>query len=252
MNNYVKWQCQNFKLTEGLRIFSLVSLFCYYVCMGMSNIDRYIVLDTETTGLSTKDNHRIVEIGCVELLQLKPTFKTFHTYINPERDMSPGAQSVHGLSTKFLSDFKNFAQISEEFLDFVGDSTFIIHNAKFDMGFLNHELKLLGKKPLENNVIDTLQMAKKLYPGTRVNLDALCKNFNVCLDERGQKGHGALLDAKLLTEVYLQMVSKREENDVFSVKAKDSKIVSVNFDNMVKVELTEEELFSHENFVKEL
>jgi DNA polymerase III subunit epsilon len=170
---------------------------------------RQIVLDTETTGLSWEKNNRVVEIGCVEILQRKETDQRFQRYLNPERDMEPGAQEVTGLSREFLSDKPLFSDIVDEFLDFIRGAELIIHNASFDIGFLNHELSKLGPQygRIEDiaTVVDTLTMARERYPGQRNSLDALCKRLDVNNSHRSL--HGALLDAELLCEVYLAMTS---------------------------------------------
>jgi DNA polymerase-3 subunit epsilon len=170
---------------------------------------REIVLDTETTGLSPQDGHRLVEIGCLELFNHVATGKTFHTYIDPERDMPDGAYQVHGLSTAFLRGKPKFAEIADEFLAFIGDDPLVIHNASFDMGFINWELKAAGRAPLPlSRAIDTLDIARKKFPGAQNNLDALCRRFNV--DNSGRTKHGALLDSELLAEVYLELMGGRQ------------------------------------------
>lgn len=169
---------------------------------------REIVLDTETTGLSPQEGDRIVEIGCVELINHIPTGKTYHAYINPERDMPEGAFRVHGLSEQFLSDKPVFGTVHEEFLQFVQSSTLIIHNASFDMGFLNAELTKISASKLKNPVIDTVQMARKKHPGARVGLDALCKHYGI--DNSRRTLHGALLDSEILAEVYLELLGGRQ------------------------------------------
>ena len=170
---------------------------------------REIVLDTETTGLDPLTGHRMVEIGCVELDRHLPTGNNFHRYLNPERDMPDEAFRVHGLSEVFLSDKPLFSEIVADFLEFIGDSPLIIHNAEFDMRFINAELARLGFKPLPmSRSVDTVAMAKKKFPGSQVNLDALCRRFDVDLSKRTQ--HGALLDAELLAEVYLQLIGGRQ------------------------------------------
>ncbi len=168
---------------------------------------RQIVLDTETTGLKPEDGHRVIEIGCVELINRRMTGKTLHLYINPNREIDAGAAHVHGITTAFLKDKPFFADIAEQFIQFIGSDELIIHNAPFDLGFLNHELKLLkhSVSQLENlcKIIDTLKIARKLYPGQRNSLDALCKRFQV--DHSHREWHGALLDSELLAKVYLAM-----------------------------------------------
>jgi DNA polymerase-3 subunit epsilon len=170
---------------------------------------RQIVLDTETTGLSWERGNRIVEIGCIELLERRPTGQRFQRYLNPGRDMEPGAQEVTGLTLEFLSDKPTFAQIAVEFLDFIRGAELIIHNADFDVGFLNYELNLLGEHGGRvhdhASVLDTLALARERFPGQRNSLDALCRRLGV--DNAHRKLHGALLDAELLTEVYLALTA---------------------------------------------
>jgi len=161
-----------------------------------------VILDTETTGLSTKEKHKIVEIGCVELKNLIPTNKIFHEYINPEREVSEEAYKIHGYSDKFLSNKKTFAEITEVFLNFIKDKKIIIHNAAFDLSFLNYELRLINQKEIDKkNVIDTLEIARLKYPGSQNSLDALCKRFNI--DNSKREKHNALVDCYLLKEIYL-------------------------------------------------
>ncbi|MBT3305142.1 MAG: DNA polymerase III subunit epsilon [Alphaproteobacteria bacterium] len=171
---------------------------------------REVVLDTETTGLSPKSGDRIVEIGCVELINHLPTGQNFHEYINPERDMPEQAEAVHGLSEEFLSDKPLFADVSAAFDEFIGDSPLIIHNAEFDMGFLNAERKRLGFDPIPMvRAVDTVQMARRKFPGSQVNLDALCRRFSIDISDRAL--HGALKDARLLAEVYLELIGGRQQ-----------------------------------------
>ena len=168
---------------------------------------RQIVLDTETTGLETSDGHRIIEIGCVEILDRRVTRNVFHTYINPEREVDAGALEVHGIDNRFLKDKRRFAEIVGEFLDFVRGAELVIHNAAFDVGFVNHELTRMKHAITDIrgicSVLDTLEMARRQHPGQKNNLDALCKRYSV--DNSGREYHGALLDAQLLAEVYLAM-----------------------------------------------
>lgn len=170
--------------------------------------DREIVLDTETTGFSPEQGDRMVEIGCVELVNHVPTGQIFHRYVNPERDMPEDAFRVHGLSAEFLAGHTLFADEVETFLDFIADSTLIIHNAPFDMGFLNAELERAGRGSLGNPVIDTVALARKVHPGARVSLDALCKHYGI--DNSHRALHGALLDAEILAEVYLELIGGRQ------------------------------------------
>ncbi len=170
---------------------------------------REIVLDTETTGLDPNSGHRIVEIGCIELHHHLPTGEVWHRYVNPERDMPEGAFQVHGLSEEFLSKHPVFAEIAGDFLDFVADSKLVIHNASFDLGFINAELKRLGFPPVPGSrAVDTLQIARSRYPGAQASLDALCRRFGI--DNSARTKHGALLDAELLAEVYLELSGGRQ------------------------------------------
>lgn len=164
---------------------------------------REIILDTETTGLSPSHGHRIIEIGCVELQDGLPTGKTFQQYINPQRDIPLDAFHVHGLSQEFLAGFPTFQEISQDFLAFIQDSPLVIHNAKFDLSFINSELSLISCLPLNNPIIDTVHLAKQKFPGSPSSLDALCRRFQISLSQRSL--HGALLDAHLLTQVYLEL-----------------------------------------------
>lgn len=170
---------------------------------------REVVFDTETTGLEPADGHRIVEIGCVELLDHFPTGRTLQFYLNPERDIPPESQRVHGLTAEFLADKALFAQVVDELLAFLGDSTLVIHNASFDIKFINAELSRLGRAPIPlARAIDTIEIAKRKIPGARYSLDELCKRFGVDLSARTK--HGALLDAQLTAEIYLELIGGRQ------------------------------------------
>ena len=171
---------------------------------------REIVLDTETTGLDPLAGHRVVEVGCVELENMVATGRTFHVYFNPEMAMPAGAQDIHGLSDEFLADKPRFAEKVEEFLEFVGDAQLVIHNAQFDIGFLNAELERVGKAKLVNAYVDTVSVARKKFPGQRVSLDALCERFSI--DNSNRVKHGALLDSELLAEVYLELSGGRQRD----------------------------------------
>ena len=172
---------------------------------------REIVLDTETTGLDPNDGHRIVEIGGIELWNRLPTGKVYHQYINPERNMPPEALAVHGLSDEFLQDQPVFSQIAQDFMTFIGKSQLVIHNASFDIKFLNWELQLCNKGRIpKHQATDTLSMARKKFPGSPVSLDALCRRFNI--DNSFRKLHGALLDSEILAEVYLELTGGRQPN----------------------------------------
>ncbi len=182
---------------------------------------REIILDTETTGLDPASGHRIVEIGAVEMINKSRTGKTFHTYLNPERDMPPEAEKVHGLSQAFLSDKPLFKSVAEEFLEFLSDSTLVIHNAAFDMKFINHELERHARAiiPMER-ALDTVLLARRKFPGSPANLDALCRRFNI--DLSGRNYHGALLDAELLAEVYIELCGGRQVMLSFGETAADT------------------------------
>jgi DNA polymerase-3 subunit epsilon len=170
---------------------------------------REIALDTETTGLNPKSGHRVVEIGCVEMVNYVATGEVFHVYVNPERDMPQEAFSVHGLSEEFLKKHPVFSDVVEDFLTFIGDSPLVIHNAQFDMGFLNAELERAGRPQLDmERAIDTVKMARQKFPGAQANLDALCKRFGI--DNSNRELHGALLDARLLADVYLELKGGRQ------------------------------------------
>lgn len=178
---------------------------------------REIVLDTETTGLSPQGGDRLVEIGGVELINHIPTGKHYHVYINPQRSMPEEAFRVHGLSEEFLSDKPLFKDVVAEFLEFIGDSTLVIHNAPFDMGFLNHQLDGLGKPKLSNPVIDTVMVARAKHPGARVSLDALCKVYGI--DNSRRTLHGALLDSEILAEVYLELIGGKQVSLALAAEA---------------------------------
>ena len=169
---------------------------------------KEIVLDTETTGISVKEGHRIVEIGCIELDNLMPTGDKFHCFLNPERKVSEKALSVHGYSDEFLSDKKKFKEIVEGFLNFIKNKRLIIHNAEFDIAHINNELNLIGKKKLDNEIIDTLNLARNKFPGSSASLDALCKRYGV--DNSRRKNHTALMDCDLLTKVYINLIDQKE------------------------------------------
>ena len=205
---------------------------------------KEIVLDTETTGISIKEGHRIVEIGCIELNDLIPTKKKFHCYLNPERKVSEKALEVHGYTDEFLSKQKKFSEVSEEFLDFIKDKRLIIHNAEFDLGHVNNELSLLGKKKITNEIIDTLVLARDKFPGSPASLDALCKRYRV--DNSKRTNHTALIDCDLLAKVYINLIDQKEptlnfQNQDFQIKAKNNieteyfkKVISPSADELKK------------------
>ena len=212
---------------------------------------KEIVLDTETTGLSIKEGHRIVEIGCIELDNLIPTKKNFHCYLNPERKVSENALKVHGYTDEFLSDKKKFKDIADEFLNFIKDKKLIIHNAEFDLSHLNNELKILGKEPLNNEVEDTLALARNKFPGSSINLDALCKRYRI--DNSKRTHHTALIDCELLSKVYINLTDQKEPSLNFN---------SENYDNEKKIDVknvlyfkkiikpNQEEKLKHEKYLK--
>ncbi|MBM08911.1 MAG: DNA polymerase III subunit epsilon [Magnetovibrio sp.] len=216
---------------------------------------REIVLDTETTGLDPKFGHRIVEIGCVELINHVATQKTYWQYINPERDMPEEAFAVHGLTKKFLSNKPCFGEIVEAFLAFVDDSPLIIHNAEFDVNFLNAELERANHAPLDlGRAIDTLQIARKKFPGATVNLDALCRRFHIENADRAQ--HGALKDAHLLAEVYLELIGGRQPDLAFTKEqikiAKNDVKRMQNAYRPRQYSASKEELAEHRQFLEKI
>ena len=210
-----------------------------------------VVLDTETTGISIKEGHRIVEIGCIELDDLVPTKKIFHYYLNPERKVSDKAFEVHGYSDEFLSDKKKFIEIADEFLEFISDKKIIIHNAEFDIGHLNNELDIIGKNKInKSNVIDTLDLARNKFPGSGISLDALCKRFRI--DNSRRKKHTALIDCELLSKVYINLIDQKEpklnlSNDI----SKNKNFVEKNITYNKKIIFpTAEEINDHNDFLK--
>lgn len=218
---------------------------------------RQIVLDTETTGLSPDEGHRLVEVGCLEVFNHVATGNVFHRYINPERDMPEGAFRVHGLSAEFLSDKPKFAEVVDEFLEFIGDAELVIHNAGFDMTFLNAELKWVGRPPIASSrAVDTLMIARKRFPGAQNSLDALCRRFNI--DNSGRVKHGALLDAELLAEVYLELMGGRQPGLVLDAAAAAAAATTVAARETRKrpaplpSRVSEEERAAHEAFVSTL
>jgi DNA polymerase-3 subunit epsilon len=218
---------------------------------------RQIVLDTETTGLSAEGGDRIIELGCVELFARKLTGNNLHFYFNPERDSHEDALKVHGISNEFLRDKPKFAELAEEIIDYLRDAELIIHNAAFDIGFLNKELERLGKPPLKahvSNVIDTLAMAKEMFPGKRNSLDALCDRLEV--DNSGRTLHGALLDAELLADVYINMTRGQEALIMESVDTTSEKttIVSRDLSQFVLPVLAanEQEIAAHDEVLAQM
>ena len=175
---------------------------------------KEIILDTETTGISVEEGHRIVEIGCIELDNLIPTKKKFHYYLNPERKVSEQAFKVHGYSDEFLIKQKKFSEIANEFLEFIKNKRLIIHNAQFDLSHLNNELKLFGREKIDNEIIDTLILAREKFPGSQASLDALCKRFSI--DNSRRVKHTALIDCELLLKVYVNLIDQKEPTLDFS------------------------------------
>ena len=212
---------------------------------------KEIVLDTETTGLSVRDGHRIVEIGCIELDNLVPTKNIFHFYLNPERKVSEKAFEVHGYSDEFLATKQKFAEIADVFLDFINDKKIIIHNAEFDIGHLNNELTLVGKQKINNsNVIDTLELARNKFPGSGISLDALCKRFRI--DNSKREKHTALIDCELLAKVYINLIDQKEPK-LNLVENTESKALSIQSesDYYKKVIVpSQKELYEHQEFLK--
>ena len=210
-----------------------------------------VVLDTETTGLSVREGHRIVEIGCIELNNLFPTSKKFHCYLNPERKVSQRALEVHGYTDEFLSSKKKFNEVVDDFLRFIENKILIIHNAEFDLLHLNNELKLLGKNSIKNVVIDTLSMARDKFPGASISLDALCKRYRIDNSKRTQ--HTALIDCELLSKVYINLTDQKEPS--LNFQNEDSYKLNVDLNNsnnycknIIKPKI--EELKLHKNYLK--
>jgi len=214
-----------------------------------------VILDTETTGLSVAEKHKIVEIGCIELDNQIPTNKIFHEYINPKRSMPIEAQKVHGYTEEFLSDKKTFLGISKDFLNFIKDKKLIIHNAPFDLSFLNHELSIINEKAIDKkNVIDTLELARSKFPGSQNSLDALCKRFNI--DNSKRDKHSALIDCRLLKDVYINLLDQREPK--LKLESKEILETKLNFkkknnNNHLRkvINLSKEELKLHKKYLKE-
>jgi len=210
-----------------------------------------VVLDTETTGLSIKDGHRVVEIGCIELSNQIPTSKKFHCYLNPERKVSEKALEVHGYTDEFLSDKKKFKEIADDFLNFIKNKKLIIHNAEFDLGHLNNELIIAGKDKInKDHVVDTLELARDKFPGSPINLDALCKKFRI--DNSKRVHHTALLDCELLSKVYINLIDQREPTlNFYDQKEKVNDLDSINNVYYKKViKPSSDEIKLHKEFLK--
>jgi len=211
---------------------------------------KEVVLDTETTGISVRDGHRIVEIGCIELENLVSTKKTFHCYLNPETKVSEKALEVHGYTDEFLSKQVRFVDVVDKFLDFIDGKRLVIHNAEFDLSHLNNELNLLGKSKIKNEVVDTLALARDKFPGSSINLDALCKRYNI--DSSNRTKHTALIDCELLAKVYINLLDQKEpmldfKNEENLIKDKSEKNI-LYFKKVIKP--TEDEFKKHEEYLK--
>jgi len=211
---------------------------------------KEVVLDTETTGISVKDGHRLVEIGCIELENLIPTKNRFHCYLNPGRKVSEKALEVHGYTDEFLATQKEFSEIVEQFLEFIKDKRLIIHNAEFDLSHLNNELAILGKNKINNEIVDTLILARDKFPGSPVSLDALCKRYRVDNSRRTQ--HTALIDCDLLAKVYINLIDQKEPTLNFQsdeTKISQNKNTSINYFKKI-VTPTTDELKNHKEYLK--
>tara|TARA_B100000886_G_C20398832_1_gene481660 strand:- start:52 stop:717 length:666 start_codon:yes stop_codon:yes gene_type:complete len=212
---------------------------------------KEVVLDTETTGLSVRDGHRIVEIGCIEYDNLIPTNETFHCYLNPERKVSESALKVHGYTDEFLSNKKKFKEVADEFLKFIDGKRIIIHNAEFDIAHLNNELSLINrKKILKDNVVDTLEIARNKFPGSSISLDALCKRFKI--DNSKRVKHTALIDCELLSKVYINLIGQKEPIFQFQNEIEKN---NINLDTVKSyskkvIQISKEEIKQHKNFLK--
>ena len=210
---------------------------------------KEIVLDTETTGISVSEGHRVVEIGCLELDDLIPTKRKFHCYLNPERKVSEQALKVHGYSDEFLSKQKKFNEIAEEFLEFIKNKRLIIHNAEFDLGHLNNELKLFGKEKIDNEIVDTLTLAREKFPGSQVSLDALCKRFNV--DNSRRVTHTALIDCDLLAKVYINLIDQKEPTLDFQNNQQNDLNINSKADYFKKIiKPSADELRKHKDYLQ--
>jgi len=211
---------------------------------------KEVVLDTETTGISVKDGHRLVEIGCIELENLIPTKNRFHCYLNPGRKVSEKALEVHGYTDEFLATQKEFPEIANQFLEFIKDKRLIIHNAEFDLSHLNNELAILGKNKINNEIVDTLILARDKFPGSPVSLDALCKRYRVDNSRRTQ--HTALIDCDLLAKVYINLIDQKEPTLNFQsddTKISQNKNTSINYFKKI-VTPTTDELKNHKEYLK--
>ena len=211
---------------------------------------KEVVLDTETTGISVREGHRIVEIGCIELENLIPTKNRFHCYLNPERKVSEKALEVHGYTDEFLAKQIKFSEIGDQFLKFIKDKRLIIHNAEFDLGHLNNELSIFGKKKITNEVIDTLILARDKFPGSPVSLDALCKRYRI--DNSNRTQHTALIDCDLLAKVYINLIDQKEPTLNFQnqdTDTKDKNNIKVSYFKKV-IKPSEKETLNHKEYLK--
>ena len=222
-------------------------------------MSREIILDTETTGLNPLDGHKIIEIAAIELIDNIKTENNFHYYINPERDIPESSQKIHNISYEMVKDKPIFKDIIQDFLNFIKHDSIIIHNADFDLKFLNYELSLNGVNNLQNNIIDTLTIARSKYPGSSVSLDSLCKRFNVDISEREEKGHGALIDCYLLSEIYLEMIGGKQPNLNLHKEIKQPPLKNLQTGKKafirkkeVKSILNKEILKNHMDFIKKI
>ena len=211
---------------------------------------KEIVLDTETTGISVKDGHRIVEIGCIELDNLVPTNNKFHCYLNPERKVSEKAFEVHGYSDEFLAKQKKFSEVVDRFLEFIAGKKIIIHNADFDLSHLNNELKIMGRKKIINEIVDTLTLARDKFPGSPSNLDALCKRYRI--DNSRRTKHTALIDCELLAKVYINLIDQKEPTLDFSRREISGETIFQEKINYFKkiIKPSNVELKKHKEFIK--
>ena len=212
---------------------------------------KEVILDTETTGISVREAHRIVEIGCIELENLIPTKKNFHCYLNPERKVSEKALEVHGYTDEFLSKQKKFKEIVTEFMDFINGKKLIIHNAEFDLSHLNHELEILGMDKIKNQVVDTLSLARDKFPGSSISLDALCKRYRI--DNSKREKHTALIDCDLLTKVYINLIDQKEPTLDFNNNNLTSKTIEHDNKSLYYKKVlrpSPEELNLHKIFLK--
>ena len=220
---------------------------------------REIILDTETTGLNPLDGHKIIEIGAIELIDYVKTGRYFHSYINPERDIPEASQKIHNISNEMVRDKPVFKEIIQEFLNFIKFDSIVIHNAEFDLGFLNYELNCHGSSAIKNNIVDTLLLAKSKYPGSSVSLDSLCKRFNIDLKTREDEGHGALVDCYLLSDVYLEILGGKQPNLNFKNDNKKNAGLNEIQENgvffrkrKIMSRLNKNTLLNHQEFIKEI